>query len=326
MGTLTVDVHAHFNPPAYMDMARALADDATVSESARLTYEHSLRSTDPMFTGAMEDRLEMMDAAGIQSQVLSFAAPNLWHPDPSTRVALTQAFNDGCLDICRSYPGRFKLFMSVPLPYLDESAAETLRLADDPDVLGICVPSHVNSLTLDDERFATLFETWDERRLTVFVHPDPVTGPHVLHGYGMEWGLGAPFEDTIAAIRVMRSGMNRRYSGITWIIAHLGGTLPFLIDRIEQFARVGGPGPIPLPRLDLSRVLFDIVTPSARTLRWAREVLGTDRLVFGSDFPYASREDLGFGEQLLREAGFSDWEVQLVLDCFGRHVSPTTGW
>ena len=80
---------------------------------------------------------------------------------------------------------------------------------------------------------------------------------------------------------------------------------------------------MPLQRLDLSHFLFDIVTPSARTLRFTKEVLGSDRLIYGSDFPYVAREDLGMGERLLREAGFTDWEVESVLDAFIR-LQPDT--
>ncbi len=311
-----IDVHAHWFPPTYMALMRDIgAGSGPSAARARLTYEHPARARDPMYTAAIDDRLGMMAAAGIRTHILSFSSPNLWDPDPALRSTVVRAFNDGCLDLARAHRGRFKLFANVPLPHVDATLAETARLCADPDVVGIGMCTHIGQAAIDDPRFAPVYEDWDRRGLVVFVHPDGFCAEGLLEPYGMEWAIGAPFEDQIATLRIVRSGMITRYPRITWIVPHLGGTLPFLYERIDQLGRRAGLGGTPLPPLrdQLRTLLFDIVTPSARSLRLAREVLGAEKLVHGSDFPYVSPHDLAMGERLLGEAGFLPVEIEAVL-------------
>ena len=311
-----IDVHAHWFPPAYMALMREIgAAGGASAKRARLTYEHPTRARDPIYTAGIPERLSLMDAAGIRTHILSFSSPNLWDPDPTVRSHVVRAFNDGCIALAREHPGRFKLFANVPLPHVAEALAETERMCADPDVVGIGMCTHIGDGVIDDPRFAPVYEDWDRRGLVVLVHPDGFCVEGLLDAYGMEWGIGSPFEDQIATLRLLRSGMVARYPRITWIIPHLGGTLPFLYERIDQLGRRAGPGGSPLPPLrdQLRSLLFDIVTPSAASLRLAREMLGAASLIHGSDFPYVSRDDLTMGEQLLGEAGFTPAEKAAVL-------------
>lgn len=306
-------MHAHYYPPEYVALTRQLgSSQSVVAADARLTYEHPLRARDPMFTGHLAERVAMMDAAGIGTQVLSFAAPNLWHPEAAERSRLVRTFNDGCLEACRAYPGRFKLFANVPLPFVAESLAETERLIGDPDVVGVSVATHVAAFPIDDPRFHPLYAALDERETAVFVHPDRFCAAGVLDDHGMEWSLGAPFDDTIAVIRLVRSGIAARYPQISWIVPHLGGVLPFLRARIDQLGNHAGPGGSALPPLDLSGFLFDTCTPSPQAVKLAKEILGVERLVLGTDFPYGCRQDLSIGERVLREAELSEAELEAI--------------
>lgn len=294
-----------------MDLVREIgAAGGAGSARARMTYENPQRARDTMFTAGIEERLAMMDRAGIKTHVLSFSSPNIWLDDAAARGRLVAAFNDGCLELADQHPGRFKLFANVPLPHVAGTLAETERMCANPDVVGVGMCTHVADAPIDDARFAPVYEAWDRRALVVFLHPDGFCVDGVLDAYGMEWAIGAPFEDQIAVLRLLRSGMVQRYPRITWIVPHLGGTLPFLYDRIEQLGKRANLPPV---RDQLATVLFDIASPSAASLRLTREKLGIDRLVLGSDFPYVSREDLGMAERVMREAGFSDDDIEDVL-------------
>ncbi|MGH2511250.1 MAG: amidohydrolase family protein, partial [Candidatus Limnocylindrales bacterium] len=218
MAAGAIDLHTHYFPPAYMDLARSLAAEASpVAADARLTYDHPQRSRDPMFSGALDERLAMMDAGGIEVQVLSFSAPNLWHPDPSVRAALVRTWNDGAIELSRAHPDRFKVFANVPLPFVDEALAETQRVGDDPAVVGFGICTHIDSTVVDDPAFERLYAAWNERGATVMLHPDRFCVPGLLAAYGMEWSLGAVFDDTIAVIRILRSGLAARFPRITWV-------------------------------------------------------------------------------------------------------------
>lgn len=312
-----VDCHAHYYPPEYLDAVRGLVDEpGEVGEVARFTVNHPIVSRDPMFTGRIEERLEMMDAAGIGIHVLSWAAPNLWHPDPLVRSRIVSVFNDSALGLAEQNPGRFKLFANMPLPHTREAIAETERLIDHPDVVGVGLCTHAAGLPFEHDSFQPAFAAWNERSTTVFLHPDGFCVPGVLEDYGMTWSLGTPFDDTVVLYRLIYSGMLRRYPDITWIVPHLGGAFPFLLARLDFIwelapdARAALPAP---PSSFLDNVFFDVVSPQPASVRLTAEVIGVDHLVLGSDFPYASRHDLGFAVEILRQAGLADDDVRRIL-------------
>jgi len=130
------------------------------------------------------------------------------------------------------------------------------------------------------------------------------------------------FDDSIAAMRLATSGLVERYPNVAWIVPHLGGTIPFVARRIDrtwsnqqragQLTARQAALPAP-PTTYLRGIYYDVLTYDAEALRLAKKVLGADRLVYGSDFPYASRDNIGAGRERLREAGFTDAETALVL-------------
>jgi aminocarboxymuconate-semialdehyde decarboxylase len=312
-----IDVHAHYFPPAYLEAARRAVDlPGRVGGVARFLSEHPLITKDSIFTTAIDERLALMDAASIATEVLSYAAPNLWLPDPAARAELVRAYNDGCLELAHTRPGRFRLFANVPLPFVEESVRESERVLADPAVIGFGICTHIDGRPVDDPSFAPLYELWNERNVWVQFHPEGFCVPGVLDDYGMEWSLGALFDDTIVATRLIQSGMVERYPRIRWIVPHLGGTFPFTLGRLDwlwglnPFGRSTMTKP---PSAYLEHVYFDTVTTESRFISFAKDVVGASRLLFGTDFPYVSRKDLGFISRLLERSSLTPAERDGVL-------------
>lgn len=302
-----VDVQSHLFPRGYLRaLERVGSGGGRGAEIARRALADPLTMRDPIFTGAIPQRLELMDAAGVDTHVLSFAAPNVWSDDAGERRAVTEAFNDGCAEIEREHPGRFALLATLPVPYVDESVAEARRALDELGAVGVSLCTHYDGAPIDDPRFEELYAFLSEREVAVLLHPEGFFVPGALADYGMEWAIGTPFDDTIVALRLIYSGLLDRHPGIRWIVPHLGGTLPFLAQRLDFIWRlnpqVNAMLPEP-PTAYLRRMWFDTVNPDARAVALGAEVLGTDRLLYASDFPFASRKDLGFGLGILDEAG-----------------------
>lgn len=316
---MAIDIHAHFYPPEFMRFVSRLAGDTgSVADTARFLSNHPRITRDPAFQGELEERLKLMDAAGIETQVLSYASPNIWHPDPAVRWELVRVFNDASTEVVQRYHGRFLLFASVPLPFIDEAIAEATRAFDDLRAVGIAVPTQFAGIPIDDARFEPFYTFLNMRKGIVFFHPDGFRVPGFLNDYGMEWSIGAPFEDTIVLIRLIYSGLLERFPNITWIVPHLGGTLPFLIGRLDTFWRIEPALRERLPQqpgayLRGSNLYVDTITPQHSALTLAREVFGVERFVLGSDFPFVNRHDLGLGVRMLSEAGLSDQERQGVM-------------
>jgi predicted TIM-barrel fold metal-dependent hydrolase len=308
-----IDVHTHLTPPGYLDAVSALVDDPDVGATVRATLALPQRA-DPMLSGELDERIRLMDEAGIDVHVLSFSTPNIWHPDAAVRTRVVRAFNDGCAEVAAAWPGRIRYFANLPLPHVQASIDEATRALEDPGAVGVGVCTHFAHRPIDDPEFEPLYAALDERAATVFFHPDGFCTPGIFTGVLMEWGVGAPLDDTIAAARIVLSGLVDRFPNVTWIVPHLGGAFPFLLGRLDLFV-TQGPNAAPpdqAPSARLGNLLFDHVGPDTAALRLARDVLGVDHLVYGSDFPAWSRHDLARDRRRLVDAGFTPDEIGAI--------------
>lgn len=299
------DVHAHYYPPEYVAVVREVAEqEGRHGDVARAFLQHRIITAVPTFLGALDERLRLMDAAGIELQALSFASLNIWHPDPAWRARLVAAFNDGCATVVEAHPDRFRLLASLPLPHVAEAVAEARRARGLPGFAGYSIPTHIDTVAIDDERFAPVYTVMAESPTLVITHPDGFCAPGALADHGMEWAIGAPFEDTIAAVRLLASGMLDRWPALTWVIPHLGGTLPFLLHRLLWRWKLEAEllGTDDHAATALKRLLFETANCSPHTLRLALEVLPAGRIVFGTDFPFVDPRDLARPVDLVRDA------------------------
>lgn len=304
-----IDVHAHFYPPEYVAVVREVAaEEGRAGDIARAFLEHRIITRVPTFLGALDERLRLMDDAGIERQLLSFASLTVWHPEPATRSRLVAAFNDGCSAVVERHPDRFGLLASLPLPHVAESAAEARRARSLPGFSGYSIPTHIDTVPIDDAAWEPVYAAMaegaaDGAPTLVLAHPDGFCAPGALADHGMEWAIGAPFEDTIVAVRLIASGLAERHPGLQWVIPHLGGTLPFLLHRLRWRWRLEAEhlGTPDHSAGALERLLFDSANCSPETLRLAREVLPEGSIVFGTDFPFVDPSDLARPVRLVED-------------------------
>jgi aminocarboxymuconate-semialdehyde decarboxylase len=287
-----VDVHAHWFPPEYRAALTEVHHRHGPSEALLRALGDDRVAEIPEFTD-LDVRRRLLDQAGITAQVLSLSTPHVWHPAVAAREQLTRAFNDGCSSAYQD-DARLRFFATLPLPFVPEAITELDRARTLPGYVGVAVPTHVDGIGWDESRWTPLLEHLDGAGATVLVHPDGfcVRGP--LEAYYLDWTVGAPFEDTLCALKLVHSGAVDRFPGIRWIVPHLGGLVPMVLDRVDRLwalnrDRVGGEHP---PSEGLRRLYYDTANSTEATLRLAVEVLGADRLVFGTDFPYVDRHDL----------------------------------
>ena len=288
-----VDVHAHWFPPGYRHALTEVRDRYGSCESLDRALADRRVGTIPEFTD-LDLRRGLLDGAGITTQILSLSTPHVWHPLVAAREQLTQTFNDGCA-AARDSDARLRFFATLPLPFVPESVAEWERARALPGYAGVAVPTHVDGTGWDDPRWTTLLEELDRAGTTVLVHPDGFCVRGLLTDYYLDWTVGAPFEDTLCAMKLVHSGVVDRFPGIRWIVPHLGGLVPMVLDRVDRLwalnrDEVGGDRP---PSEGLRRLFYDTANTTPATLRLAAVVFGADRLVFGTDFPYVDRHDLG---------------------------------
>jgi predicted TIM-barrel fold metal-dependent hydrolase len=256
----------------------------------------------------------MMDDAGVGVQILSVSAPNVFRFPAELRIPLTRDVNDEFADAVKGSEGRLRMFASLPLPDVDQALAELERVADLPGVLGIVLCSNLDGMMLDDERLAPVYEELSRRGTTVFVHGNVPCSTEGLREYAMALAMGFMADPLVSIGRLVYSGTIDRYPGIDWLFTHLGGTVPFVLPRYDNYFKQFPENreKISRPPSEIIRELyFDTCTMHPPALRCAVDTLGADRLVFGSDYPHVPGGIDRF-VTILNSIGLTEEELEMI--------------
>jgi 6-methylsalicylate decarboxylase len=304
---MRIDVHAHHFPADYVELVRRLGGQFSANA-------HNL----PGARLPLDERVDLLAEVGIDLQVLSVSQHQPYFPREADAVAAARLANDIYVDVCRRYPARFAAFGAVPLPHVDAAVAEAARALDTLGMLGLTLGCSIARRPLDDPAFEPFWAELDRRGTVVFLHP---VGLGVLEGedpYGLIWMIGAPVEDTVAALRLVMSGLTSRYPRIRFIVPHLGGTVPFLLQRVENSAAIertmgrwAEPGVT--PRTLLGRLWYDTVNSHPEALLCTCGSFGADRVLLGTDFPYLYGPKLRRCLTYIEEAGLSAADTAAIL-------------
>lgn len=244
-------------------------------------------------------RIDAMDAAGIDMQLLVLSAPGVQVFDPPTAASLARDANDRVSDACRAHPDRFAALAAIP-PQAPESAAKELERAISLGLKGAVINSHTDGLFLDEPRFAPIFEALQALDVPLYLHPrDPVPGiaqymtnPVVS---GAAWAYAV--EVGTHALRLIGAGVFDRFPRVQVVIGHMGEGLPFWMSRIDNRyqARIGGgEAAIELLPSEYIRRNFHVTTSGMNyeaPLRMTLDVLGRERVLFAADYPFEQQED-----------------------------------
>ncbi len=296
---MRVDVHAHYYPAKYADCLKGFGAN-TVSMTAS-----------PGAGLNLEQRLELLDRFGIRVQVLCVGAHQPYLTGASEATTAARLANDLYAEVRQKYRGRFEAFATLPLPHVDAALKELERAMDVLGVVGVNVGCSVAGRALDDRAFEPIFAELDRRSAVVFLHPVGAGCGPFLNDLALNFTLGAPFEDSIAALRLVVSGMIHKYPRVRVIVPHLGGTLPFLRMRLD--GSLAGRTEYK-PSEYLKRLWFDTVNENIPSLRCARDAYGADRLLFGTDFPHVFGARFERCTTYIQQSDLPEEEKTAILD------------
>jgi predicted TIM-barrel fold metal-dependent hydrolase len=292
-----IDLHAHVIPDAYRELL-VLPDGSPY----------------PAPPAHLHDLTEMMGRYEIDAAVISTGPPGAFLGDPSRAREIARTANESIAAIVRDDPQRFAGLALLPLPDVAAAVDELVVALDELGLDGVMLLSNVAGCYLGDPRWQPLYEELDRRGAYVFVHP--AMPPHAppLGDLHPVWLYEFPFETTRALANLIFSGTLERYPRIRLQFAHLGGTAPFLAyrlaslaDREPERAREAPAGAVEY----LSRQYYDTgLTNNIPAVQATRALAPVDRIVFGTDWPYAAlpptgtdpAPDLGFLSTADREA------------------------
>jgi aminocarboxymuconate-semialdehyde decarboxylase len=243
-------------------------------------------------TPAMTDvakRLEDMDRVGIDVAVLSLSTPNVYFAKPADQPAVARAMNDAYAEVIAKHPSRLKGFASLPLDDTEAALRELHRAIDDLRLNGVVLLSNVNGRALTDERYRPVLEEMHRMGVCVFLHPMIPQAAEPFGEYVLGPIVGFPFDTTLAVAKLCYLGLLRDLSGIRWIVGHLGGAVPYLMERMDNgwrdFAECRKHID-ELPSTYLKKLHFDTVSFSQPALQYVRGLVGASQMLMGSDYPH----------------------------------------
>ena len=290
---MRIDVHTHHYPAAYFELIERAGGDfsfATDPSGQRIIRYRGSRFfgvTPPMTNPAL--RLKDMDGAGIDIAILSLSTPNVFFAEGAAQAPVARMVNDAYAELIAAHPERFKGFASIPMDDPDAALAELHRAIDELRLNGVILLSNIRGRPLTDPAYRRFFEEADRMALCVLLHPMLPASADAFRDFVLGPLVGFPFDTTLAVARMCYAGMLRELPNIRWIVAHAGGAIPYLAERLdngyrdfaEDRAQIDD-----LPSVYLKRLHYDTVTFSPHVLRLLRDWAGADHMAMGSDYPH----------------------------------------
>lgn len=285
-----IDCQSHlFSPEIVVLMAKRQTDPRVFTkEGVRYVQMGDwLRKIPPHYLD-VDAKLAAMDANGITMTALSVNDPGPeWFGGDGAAVARTM--NDYIANIVKQHPTRFVGLCVLPLPDMKASLAELDRCVRQLGMMGILLYTNLAGRFPDEPEFRLLFTRAVELDVPVFLHPAKPVTLEFVKGYEMTSSLGNMFDNTIALTRLILSGLLDELPELKLVCPHLGGTLPYIIGRLDHQTQVLKRGPKNLRRAPsqyLKQVWLDVASPLPAAIRLAHELVGPERLLFASDHPW----------------------------------------
>ena len=312
---MRIDFHTHYIPRAVERLRNAHADWPRLAiESPRCGQlyrgaAHYRTIDDRSWDGPR--RIADMDRYELDMQVVSPIPVTYAYDCPLDAAReLARVQNEGLAELVRDHPKRFAGLCSVPLQDVDAACAELERAIGELGLLGVEIGSAVGTVDIADERFEAFWSTCERLDAVVFLHPERFPGAARLSAHRLVFSTGYPSETGIVAAQLIMSGFFTRHPKIRFVLAHGGGTLPWLLPRLDQVWSSFEDLRLQLPRRPSEAArsfLCDTLTYDAENLSLVIERIGIDRLMLGSDYPFPLMEDPP-GKAITMSASLSDDE------------------
>ncbi len=286
-----IDVHNHYYPPAFLDALRTGESAITVREDADGNpVLHSPGDYNVAVRGHRDIayRQEVLDREGVDRQLITLTCPGTTLETPERSVVLARLVNDALAEVMATRGARFTALATLPLNHPAASVSEFERILG-MGFKGVQVFSNVNGVALADRRYWPLWERASDAGAVMYIHPNFPLGVAAMEEYWLMPLVGFLMDTTLAAAHLVFSGVVERFPNIRWVLGHLGGAIPYLVERLdrgyEMFADCRQDLSQP-PSVYLKRFYYDTVNFDPAALRLAIGFAGVDQILAGSDYPH----------------------------------------
>ena len=290
-----IDSHFHWWPRSVFDKLCARKDYPRAVVNGRGGYDYIRRAGSGQHLNSwaewfdLDRQLEYMDGLGHRVDVVCSIGPfSVAFSDMPVEEGREYAlmWNEEMASAQRKYPGR--LWASAAVPLQDTRVA--IEVVDDAvnrlGLMGVNVPGSVGAdPRIDAERLEPFYAHVEKLGLPIFLHPTDVIFQDMLEGYNgaLHLSLGRVIEVSVAAMRLILSGMMERHPNLKVVMSHTGGALPYQAGRMDKNSTAAGlPKPV---STYIKRMFTDTVSPHAAGIKFAIDYYGIDNVMYGTDYP-----------------------------------------
>ncbi len=299
-----IDVHSHIITPEFL---------SSLQEEGRLLDEGF-----PLPKYDVASHLKWMDEAGIQTSILTLAAPQ-----PSSATVIRSS-NEVAAQLKHAYPGRFLFCAALPLPDVKAAIDEAIYALDHLGADGVKLATNVGGQYLGTPALDTLFSVLNERHAVVILHPhrpEPMNREVMKQTpLAMQEYLS---ETTRAVANMITRNLLARYPNVKVVVPHCGAYLPLAIPRMKSLTAVMQANKL-VGEIDweanLNGLYYDLAgAHSPEVIRMMLTITTPDHLLYGSDYPYVAPQVLTAGlarmkQYLLEEADLKAYKDMFLFD------------
>jgi 2,3-dihydroxybenzoate decarboxylase len=246
-----------------------------------------------------EKRLQHMDEAGIDRQIIALTSPGVQIMDAESAVSFARTANDELAEAVRNHPTRFSGMVAVAPQNPQEAAREIERGIKQLGLTGVIINSHTHGEYLSDQKFWEILEAAEANDAPIYLHPN--TPPRNMIQPFLECGLdgaiyGFGVETGMHALRMITAGVFDRFPKLQVILGHMGEALPFWAYRLDYMHRAtvvseryASMKPLKKKPSDYLRENFVITNSGVAwgpAIRFTQDLLGMDRVMYAMDYPY----------------------------------------
>jgi len=319
---MKIDMHAHHFPRITREEAAALnverapwlqvAPDGKTGDIMRADKPFR-----PVYDALWDPqaRLAEMDAQGVDIQI-TCATPIMFGYEfaPEKALPWAQRMNDLALEFCAAAPKRLVALAQVPLQDIDAACREASR-AKATGHHGVQIGNHLGDRDLDDEGLVTFLQHCAGEGIPLLVHPWDMMGGNRMKQWMLPWLVAMPAETQLGILSLILSGAFERIpESLKICFAHGGGSFAFMLGRVDNawthrdIIRKDCPR---LPSEYVKRFYVDSAVFDPGALRLLADVMGTDRIMLGSDYPFPLGEQ-SIGKLVAEQPGFTDADKRAI--------------
>jgi aminocarboxymuconate-semialdehyde decarboxylase len=232
----------------------------------------------------------VLEQEGVDTQVITLTTPGTHVETPAVAARLAALVNDDFARIVQERSPRFASLATLPLNDPAASLKELRRAIEQLKFPGAMLFSNVNGVALADERYWPLYEYANDKEIVLHIHPTNPVGVEAMTEYWLMPLVGFLMDTTLAAGKLVFSGVAERFPKIRWVLSHLGGAVPYLVERFDRGYRAFPECRVNITKLPseyLKTWYYDTVNFNPRAIELAIQFAGADHIMAGSDYPHA---------------------------------------